>query len=104
MHLILCGSMDGEQPVIIELFAFGAIASKCAFLFPVPFMSGHSPFCFASLLVCSKASSFIFLNTSSLSVLVLVIQMAFYVFDIKNVNPSHLILMTFLVVQNILHD
>ena len=48
--LVLCvyafafnGSIDGDVPQIIELFAFGAIASRCALRLPVPFMSGASP-------------------------------------------------------------
>ena len=37
------GSIDGDVPTMIELFALGAIASRCALRLPVPRMSGASP-------------------------------------------------------------
>ena len=39
----LLGSIDGDVPQMIELFALGAIASRCELRLPVPSMSGHSP-------------------------------------------------------------
>ena len=50
------GSIDGEVPQIIELFAFGAIASRCALRLPVPSMSGASPFIAPNLRLSSVAS------------------------------------------------
>ena len=65
----LCGSIDGEQLTIIELFALGAIASRCAFLLPVPSISGHSPLSSASVSLSSTDWSFICLNIVSFTLI-----------------------------------
>ena len=60
----LFGSIDGDVPQIIELFALGAIASRCELRLPVPSMSGHSPRSVANCSVSNIASDFICLKIS----------------------------------------
>ena len=60
----LDGSIDGEVPQIIELLAFGAIASRWALRLPVPCMSGASPRSSPSWIDSWCACSLIVLKTS----------------------------------------